>query len=172
MPANLHSFDEDSLPAAVVVDSSFVFEAVVDPNAGDGRHEKSAAFAQRLREHGTILVYSDLVFLEAPQCWRRLRRRDALTVEDGSGTEEVRWARTFETLSEQVALFLAQFDIWKVALSPDVLALVNIHTSGYDLKSHDAVTVALTTTTGIRDVVSLDNDFQTVEHIRLWTLQN
>ena len=62
----------------MVIDSSFAFEAFLDSDGTGYRHEQSLAFAQRLIEERTEVVVSPLLYLEAPQCWRRLHRRGAL----------------------------------------------------------------------------------------------
>lgn len=76
MPANRHWFREDWLPETIVADSSFLFEATME--TGDGSHDLAVDFLNRLRNHNSVIMYSSLVFIEAPQCWRRMYARGFL----------------------------------------------------------------------------------------------
>jgi hypothetical protein len=76
LPAVRHAFTDNPLPAIIVADSSFILEALID--SGQGRHAPARAFANRLIQVNCLLLYSLLLFLEAPQCWRRLYRRGIL----------------------------------------------------------------------------------------------
>lgn len=168
-PATLRTFEESPLPQTVVVDSSFVFEALIDPLEGDGRHEMCARFAQRLRRDGVTLVVSPLILLEAPQCWRRLHSKGALPLPGDStaGPEQV--ARAFQAASARLTEFLRAFDRWEISLGEDLFGLAARHAGRYGLRSHDALIVALTSATGVYDVVTLDRDFDRVPTLTVWT---
>lgn len=166
--ATLRTFEDGPLPSTVVVDSSFVFEALIDARQGDGRHELCVAFAQRLRAGGVRLVVSPLLFLEAPQCWRRLLQKNALPLASAGRYERDGIVRAFQDASALLREFLGEFDRWEIALSEDVLGLANVHAARYDLKSHDALVAAIASTTGVYEVVTMDADFEEVTPLTVW----
>lgn len=168
MPATLRSFDDTPLPASTVVDSSFLFEALIDPRDGDDRHARCQKFAQALRDSGTTLVWSPLVFLEAPQCWRKLYRKGALPAEPTSANDTIVQADAFADATAQLRRFLGGYETYEVLLTDDVLDLAARQAGQYNLKSHDSVSVAITSTAGVYDVVALDGKFRRVEHVTLW----
>lgn len=170
MPAERFSFDDAPLPPEIVVDSSFIFEALIDEGDDAGRHAAARAFAQALRRAETMLVWSPLIWLEATQYWRKLYRRGALPVSDAetAADEAQNRARAFERAHSILRSFLRSFDTYEVQLGEDVLNLANLHAATYNLGSHDALVVAITSTTGVYDLAALDRDFRRVEHVRLW----
>jgi hypothetical protein len=94
MPALLHDFDELPLPDVALVDSSFLFQVLIDSLTDDGRHQQCAASENALRTNQTALIYSPLIHIEATQCWKRLF---------GNGT----LAPTIGTLNEATGRMIA-----------------------------------------------------------------
>jgi hypothetical protein len=78
LPAARRGFDDEALPPGIVVDSSFFFEALFDPGTPRNAHIACLRFADRLRTEQVTLLYSTLLFIEAPQAWRRLYRPGVL----------------------------------------------------------------------------------------------
>jgi predicted nucleic acid-binding protein len=166
LPANRHSYSDNPLPSVVVVDSSFVFEALID--SGKGRYIDARAFAERIRIANTILVYSSLIFLEAPQCWRRLYKGGAL-VPNQRGLDEVSDRRNaFVEADRQLGTFLAAFNTRRVSVDRRIMKLGSEMAATYNLSSHDALVVAISWDTGIADIAALDDDFEAVDGIELW----
>jgi predicted nucleic acid-binding protein len=149
-----------------VVDSSFVFEALLD--SGTGRHADSKSFAERLRNENSVLVYSSLIFLEAPQCWRRLYRRGSL-VPGQRGIDQVADRQNaFAEADAQLARFLSTYSTRRVQISRKLLSLASTMAATYNLSSHDALIVAISWYSGVVDIAALDQGFQDVDGIELW----
>ena len=120
------------------------------------------------RDSGTTLVWSPLVFLEAPQCWRKLYRKGALPAKPTSANDTIVQADAFADATAQLRRFLGGYETYEVLLTDDVLDLAARQAGQYNLKSHDSVFVAITSTAGVYDVVALDGKFRRVEHVTLW----
>jgi predicted nucleic acid-binding protein len=163
LPATLRGFEEEPLPDVVVVDSSFVFEVLYDPRSPDSRHAEARAFAARLINAGSAVVYSSLLFLEAPQCWRRLYARGGLPSPRGATRLE-----TFRSANEDLRVLLAQFGAVEIATDRAQLDLAVDLCAEYNLRPHDALVVALGQLSEVGDLVSLDRDFRRVDGITLW----
>jgi hypothetical protein len=115
LPAKRHSFDENRLPGTIVADSSFLFDAVMD--SGAGRHERAMSFAGRLRDSNCIVVYSSAIFLEAPQCWRRMYARGFLVSNEPGGDLATDRITAFRKADDQLDELLASFRRRRIAIS-------------------------------------------------------
>ncbi len=96
-------------------------------------------------------------------------QKGALPLPSGRRDERDRVGRAFRDASALLRRFLGGFDRWEIALGEDVLGLANLHAGRYDLKSHDALVVAIASTTGVYDVVTMDDDFEKVPTLTVWT---
>ncbi len=120
-------------PEVVVADSSFILEALID--SGQSRHQPARDFADRLRRANLRLVYSLLLFLEAPQCWRRLYARGALVpshrVHDR--TEDRLYAFAEADLALQT--FLASYNTQRMPVTRRLLRLASTEVAKHNLRS-------------------------------------
>ena len=166
MPATRHLFSDNPLPSLVVIDSSFVFEALID--SGTGRYIEARDFAERLRTTNSILVHSSLLFLEAPQCWRRLYKRGAL-IPNQRGIDIVSDRKNaFAEAERDLSTFLGAFNTQRVRITRRLMTLGSVMAATYDLRSHDALVAAISQDARIPDIVALDADFRAVDGIELW----
>lgn len=166
MPAKRHSFDENRLPETIVADSSFLFDAVME--TGAGRHERAMSFARRLRASNCIVVYSSLIFLEAPQCWRRMYARGALLPDriesDLTGNRINAFRKADDALNDLLTSFLRR----RVAINRPLLRVASRLVATFNLKAHDALVVAVAHALGVPHIASFDRDFRRVDGIELW----
>lgn len=169
MPANLQSFNDEPLPEAVVVDSSFFFEAVIDPLSADSRRTRTREFAKRSPDGGVLVVYSSLVYVEAPQYWRRLLARGALPVPQPSLDPSVDRRSAYRAATELLREFLGKFSSQEVTLTPHLVDVATGLAGFYNLRAIDAFTVALAEITSIPDLVTLDRDFRRVDGLVVWS---
>ena len=170
MVATRRAFDDGPLPSQIVVDSSFIFEALIDSQVGDGRHLGCRRFLRRLAENDTLLVYSELVYVEAPQCWRRLWRRGVLEdrVPNVRPIEERR-SGAFVAATSRLRRLLESSRGFAAPLGPE-LADIAANVSGYyNLGAQDAYLVALSEFLHIPDLVTLDRDFRRVDGLVVWS---
>jgi predicted nucleic acid-binding protein len=166
MPANRHLFSDRPVPEHIVVDSSFVFHALIED--GHGWHGPARQFAEVLQQNGTILIYSSLIFLEAPQCWRRLFNAKRLPVQPGPDILTER-KRAFDRANGALTRFLGRFGRYEVGITKPLIKIANslVAQHGF-LSSHDALCVAIAQDFRIPDIAALDRDFQKVPDIDLW----
>lgn len=166
MPAKRHSFDENRLPETIVADSSFLFDAVMD--TGAGRHERAIGFARRLRDSNCMVVYSSLIFLEAPQCWRRMYARGALLpdrIESDLTRDRINAVRKADdALNDLLTSFLRR----RVAIDRPLMRVASRLVATFNLKAHDALVVAVAHALGVPHIASFDRDFRRVDGIELW----
>ena len=167
MPANRHLFTDNPIPPIIITDSSFIFHALIDD--GRGFHIPAREFANRLRTANSFLVHSSLIFLEAPQCWRRLFISGALVpTQRGRGVITDR-RNAFDEANAALAAFLSHFRRYEVRLSkPRMRSASDLVASYGFLSSHDALAVAISQEVGIADIAALDGDFKNVDGIELW----
>jgi predicted nucleic acid-binding protein len=166
LPANRHSFNEDRLPEQIIVDSSFLFDAVMETD--QGRHEPALGFAQRLRASNCVLVYSSLIFIEAPQCWRRMYAR-GLLVPNQQGHDVVSdRINAFNKADNLLNELLASFRRRRVAISGRLMSAASRLVAMLNLKAHDALVVAIAHEIGVPDIASFDRDFRRVDGVELW----
>jgi len=166
LPAIRRSGEERPLPEILVADSSFLFAATYD--AGDGLYDRSSAFARALREAGTVLVLSPLVYLEASQCWRRLFRLGLLQPTEATGDPREDRKTAFQEANRHLNTFLGLFETYTVEFSQELAEVASIHVAEYNLRSHDALFVALSTVTRVSHLVAFDSDFRRVDGLTLW----
>jgi predicted nucleic acid-binding protein len=163
LPARRHSFFEDSLPDVVVCDSSFVFDAAV--NTGEIQHEAGQQFAQRLRRHHALLVYSSLLFIEAAQCWRRLFRKGIFGRMRPSIEDRI---EAFGFADKLLTDFLNAFGCQEIAITKPLMAAASRLVAHHDLSAHDALVVAVAQELGVTHIASFDRDFRRLDGIELW----
>jgi predicted nucleic acid-binding protein len=167
MPATRHLFTDTPVPPYIVTDSSFIFHALVDD--GRGFHVPARDFAEVLRTNNSTLLYSSLIFLEAPQCWRRLFNSGALVpIQRGMDplTDRI---NAFAEADAKLIGFLARFRKYEVRITKALMRAANHLVAHYGfLSSHDALAVAVSRDVGIADIAALDRDFKNVDGIELW----
>jgi predicted nucleic acid-binding protein len=163
LPARRHSFFEDPLPDVGVFDSSFVFDAAID--TGEIQHDAGQQFAQRLRRHKTLPVYSSLLFIEAPQCWRRLFRRGILSRTPTSIADRI---EAFGVADKLLADFLSAFGCQEIAITKTFMSAASRLVAHHDLSAHDALVVAVAQELSVSHIASFDRDFRRLEGIDLW----
>jgi predicted nucleic acid-binding protein len=168
MPANRHLFTETPLPQYIVADSSFIFHALID-DLRTGFHVPARDFAEALRNANSILLYSSLVFLEAPQCWRRLYNKEALVPRQRGMDQLTDRINAFNEANADLLGFLARFRKYEVRITKARMRAANAVVARYGfISSHDALAVAIAHELGITDLAALDADFKNVNGIELW----
>jgi predicted nucleic acid-binding protein len=166
LPANRHLFTDIPLPTEIVVDSSFVFHALID-DGRSGYHIPARSFAERLRVANATLIYSSLIFLEAPQCWKRLYNTGALVPSQRSADLASDRVRAFTEANNALQTFLSAFNRKEVRITKDLMKSATAYVAEFNLGSHDAIAVAISRT-GIPDVAAVDRGFKSVDGIELW----
>ncbi|MGH7813025.1 MAG: type II toxin-antitoxin system VapC family toxin [Candidatus Binataceae bacterium] len=166
MPAIRHAFTDEPVPRVIVADSSFIFHALFDDR--QGYHLPARRFAERLRKANSLFVYSSLVFLEAPQCWRRLYRRGLLSPSQGSIDATTNRLNAFAESDATLEEFLAGFNKRRANISRSLLRKASVMAARYDLQSHDALVVALARDIGVSDLAAIDRGFRVVDGLELW----
>ena len=166
MPANRHLFTENPLPSEIVVDSSFVFHALIE-DGKTGYHIPAHKFAERLRLANVTLIYSSLIFLEAPQCWRHLYKTGALVPSQRGADLASDRANAFTEANTALQTFLSAFNRREVRVTKTLMQRATAHVAEFNLGSHDAIAIAISRA-GIPDVAALDRDFRKVYGIELW----
>ncbi len=150
----------------MVVDSSFVFEALID--SGQGRHAPARAFADRLRQANSLILYSALIFLEAPQCWRRLYKR-RLLIPTQKGVDPIAdRISAFSEANTKLEQFLAAFNRHRVNITQSLMRSGSAFAASHDLNSHDALVIAVLRDLGVSNLVAIDTDFRPVDPLELW----
>lgn len=166
MPAVRHAFSDDPLPSVIVADSSFIFHALFDDR--QGYHLPARRFAERLRQANTSLVYSSLIFLEAPQCWRRLYKRGLLFPARGGIDITPNRLNAFAESDSALENFLAAFNQRQINISRALMRQASAMAARYDLQSHDALVVALARDIGVANLAAIDRGFRVVDGLELW----
>ena len=166
MPARRHAFTDSPLPSIIVVDSSFIFEALID--SGQGRYVATHDFAERLRATNARLVFSGLLFIEAPQCWRRLYRKGVLIPSQRSTDPVTDRLNAFAQADQSLQTFLAAFNSSQIRVSPRIIGTASRLVATYELQSHDAVVAAVAQEIKIRDIAATDQGFRRIDDIELW----
>jgi predicted nucleic acid-binding protein len=166
LPANRHLFSDNPLPTEIVVDSSFVFHALIE-DGKSGYHIPARDFAERLRIANATLIYSSLIFLEAPQCWKRLYNTGALVPSKRGLDLASDRANAFIEANAALQTFLSAFNRKEVRVTKQLMKSATTHVAEFNLGSHDAVAIAISRT-GVPDVAALDRGFKNVDGIELW----
>jgi predicted nucleic acid-binding protein len=166
LPACHYAFTNSPLPSVIVVDSSFIFEALID--SGQGGYEATHDFAERLRTANTRRVFSGLLFMEAPQCWKRLGRKGVLVPSQRSTDPVTDRLNAFAQADQSLQTFLAAFNTSQMRVSPRIIGTASSLVATYKLQSHDAVVAAVAQEVGIRDIAATDHGFRRIEDIELW----
>ena len=154
------------LPPVIVADSSFIFDALID--AGQGRHVPARNFANRLIAANSLLVYSSLLFLEAPQCWRRLYQRGWLVSKQKGLTPAADRRNAFLEANTSLEQFLASFNRHRVNITSSLMQSASDFAAYYELNSHDALVVAVLRDLGISNLAAIDRDFRPIDWLQLW----
>jgi predicted nucleic acid-binding protein len=169
-PAQEHSFEEEPLPTAVVLDSDFVINVL---HENEEFHEECRAFAFRLFENGVAVVYSNLLRVDFWHGWRSAVNAKGLPPQVSSqpmlitdpATERERWYRHGD---DYLKALLTLYDRYEVRIGSRLLDRALSLMARYNLKSHDACIVAIAFHTEVVDVVSLDKDFLRVDGLHVW----
>ena len=166
MPANRHLFTDQPLPTEIVVDSSFVFHALIE-DGRSGYHLPARGFAERLRLADVTLIYSSLIFLEAPQCWRRLYNTGALIPSQRGTNLASDRVNAFSEANTALQTFLSAFNRREVRVTKDLMKSASGLVAEFNLGSHDAIVIAISRAR-VGDVAALDRGFKSVDGIELW----
>lgn len=166
-PATVVVFGDDA-PDLAVIDSSFLFQALIDPQGGDTRHEACRAFLERLRDSSSVLVISPLLYLEAPSCWRRLYNRGALQASRLGLDDSVNRQVAYEEASAMLRGLLESFETYEIRLTHELLDRATSVAGQYNLNAHDALHVAIAERTDVHDLVTVDRDFVRVDWLTVW----
>lgn len=166
MAAKRHLFTDDPLPSVIVLDSSLVFEALID--SGSGRHQPARSFCRRLQTENTPVIYSSLMFLEAPQCWKRFYRRGALVPKQPSFDPVLNRENAFREADLELERFLSNFNRQRINITRDLMRLGSKIAARYGMDSHDALVVALLEEFGLSDLGVIDDHFLKIDHLELW----
>lgn len=166
MPANRHLFTDTPLPTEIVVDSSFVFHALID-DVRSGYHVPARGFAERLRGADVTLIYSSLIFLEAPQCWKRLYNTGALIPSQRGPNLASDRVNAFNEANTALQIFLSAFNRKEVRVTKNLMKSATALVAEFNLGSHDAIAIAISRA-GVPDIAALDRGFKNVDGIELW----
>jgi predicted nucleic acid-binding protein len=166
LPANRHLFSDKPLPTEIVVDSSFVFHALIE-DGRSGYHLPARRFAERLRVADATLIYSSLIFLEAPQCWKRLYNTGALIPAQRGANLASDRINGFNEANTALQTFLSAFNRKEMPVTKDLMKSATGLVAEFNLGSHDAIAIAISRA-GVRDVAALDRGFKNVDGIDLW----
>ena len=167
MPANRHLFTDRPIPSRIVVDSSFLFHALIDDN--QGFHIPAREFAEALRISKSIVLYSSLVFLEAPQCWRRLYRAGLLIPSQREREPQSDRINAFTQANAALRALLFRLHKVEIHISKSLIASASSLVAEFGfLSSHDALAVAIARDAQTFDIAALDRDFRNVDGIELW----
>lgn len=170
MPALRRSFDDDP-PALAVVDSSFIFESLIDARTGDGRHEACRAFATKMHAAGSVLLVSPLIYVEAPMAWRRLYNRGVLGSSQLNLDVTADRVAAFREASRRLRRFIEQFEHYEIPFTRRLVDRATRLAAHHNLKAHDAFIAAIATDRSPNvDLVGIDRDFRRVDGLTLWTL--
>jgi predicted nucleic acid-binding protein len=169
-PATQHIFNEEPLPAAVVLDSDFVISVLHD---NEEFHEICVSFAIRLRAAAVRIVYTPLMRIDFWNGWRQAVGRRGLPAEL---TEEIAESEEEHTRRELVFRhgdrlledFLSGFDAYRLDLSPELLDQALAFIARYNLRPHDGCLAATTFHSGVNTMISLDADFIRLDGLELW----
>lgn len=174
-------FSDAPLPDEIVVDSSFIFEALID-HRGTSRnpsfYHQCREFATRLFNQQVRLIYSPLLFLEAPRYWRRLYSsgdllssaqlfsptQSVLPIDDSLQREWL-FKEADNYLDDFLSLF---FDTYVVRVTRPLLQRACEVAARYNLGSHDSLVVAIAYRVSVPDIVSIDSDFECPDDIYIW----
>jgi predicted nucleic acid-binding protein len=166
LPAQRHAFTDSPLPSVIVADSSFIFEALID--SGQGQYAATIDFADRLRRANVRLLYSGLLFIEAPQCWRRLYNKGVLIPSQKSTDPITNRLTAYVEADQDLKKFLAGFNTMMIRMTPQIIQAALRLTAIFNLKSHDALVAAIAQDTRISDIAATDKDFRKIDNIELW----
>ena len=137
-------------------------------DTGAGRHERAITFAGRLRDSNCIVVYSSLIFLEAPQCWRRMYARGALLpdrIESDLTRDRINaFRKADDALNDLLTSFLRR----RVAINRPLMRVASRLVATFNLRAHDALVVAVAHALSVPHIASFDRDFRRVDGIELW----
>jgi predicted nucleic acid-binding protein len=124
-------------------------------------------FAERLRVANVTLIYSSLIFLEAPQCWKRLYNTGALVPSQRGANLASDRANAFSEANNALQTFLSAFDRKEVRVTKPLMKSATALVAEFNLGSHSAIAIAICRT-GVPALAALDRGFKNVEGIELW----
>ena len=137
-------------------------------DTGAGRHERAMSFAGRLRDSNCIVVYSSLIFIEAPQCWRRMYARGSLVSDHIEGDPISDRINAFRKADGALNDLLTSFLRRRVGINRPLMRVASRLVATFNLKAHDALVVAVAHALGVPHIASFDRDFRRVDGIELW----
>jgi predicted nucleic acid-binding protein len=169
-PANQHLFDEEPLPAAVVLDSDFVISVL---HENEEFHERCVAFASRIRNSSVPVIHTSLLRVDFWNGWRQAVRRRGLPPElteqiDENTDEQSRREAVFRRGDQLLRDFLSGFNTYILDLSEELLDAALMLIARYNLRPHDGCLAATAYRSGLNVIVSLDADFLKVDGLELW----
>jgi predicted nucleic acid-binding protein len=114
-------------------------------------------------------VYLSLIFIEAPQCWRRLYNSGALIPSHRASDPRSDRINAFAEANAALDAFVAGFTNFEVQITRALIDSANLLVAEFGfLSSHDALAVAISRDLQISDIAALDRDFKKVDRIELW----
>ena len=169
--------DSAALPSAVYLESSTAAAALI---AGIAHANASRAFCAQLAAHGTRIYFSPMLRLEVAQTLRNLvvRRPSQLSDQIRQDYGLAQWETSDEIRQtwyhfgrSQLEAFLDQFrETVEIPLHLRVHTLADCQTLmvRYNLKSYDALHLAIANEQGINHFVTADREFRSVSAPRVW----
>ena len=88
-------------------------------------------------------MFSGLLFIEAPQCWKRLYRKGVLVPSQRSMDPVTDRLNAFAQADQSLQTFLAAFNTSQIRVSPRIIGTASRLVATYELQSHDAVVAAV-----------------------------
>lgn len=109
-----------------------------------------------------------MLFIEAPQCWKRLYRKGVLVPSQRSTDPITDRLNAFAQADQSLQMFLAAFNTSQIRVSPRIIGTASRLVATYELQSHDAVVAAVAQEIKIRDIAATDQGFRRIDDIELW----
>jgi hypothetical protein len=137
-------------------------------DSGQGRHVPTRAFCDRLQAENTQVIYSSLMFLEAPQCWKKLYKKGALAPKQSCLDPTLDRQQAFSEADAALEGFLSAFNCQRVNITRSLMRSGSAMAALYGLNSHDALVMALLQEFHLTHLAVIDDDFWDIDYLELW----
>ena len=117
---------------------------------------------------GALLIVSSLLYIEAPQCWRRLYKRRVISPNEVGGNVAADRVAAFRKADAALDTFLSGFECREATITKGLMQAASDMVARFDLNAHDALVAALARDLAISHIASLDRDFRRIDGIELW----